>query len=73
MRIYWLNGSLTIQPEDEKETALMHEIISAMKYEPIELETIGSGQTESGSQLTFEALIPRDELGPSSFPRQQSH
>ena len=68
MRVYWLNGSLTIEQETEKETALIHELISAAKYEPPLYQTIGSGETVSGSELSLEAVIGGNQGSPSVRP-----
>jgi hypothetical protein len=39
MRIYWLNGSLTIQPENKRELGLLTELSENLKFEPPESDS----------------------------------
>lgn len=60
MRVYWLNGALTVHPENEKEMALINELISAVKYEPPYFETVGSGEMDL-TNLPFKAVSGRQQ------------
>lgn len=63
MRIYWLNGALTIEPEGEKERVLINSLMSTLKYEPPIKETVGCGQIELAN-LPLEVIAGSNEGSP---------
>lgn len=67
MRIYWLNGSLMIQPESGRESALLAELSTNVRFEPPDDETVSSGQMGL-TDLGLKVLIGANQPGPRGLP-----
>jgi hypothetical protein len=73
VRIYWLQGALTVEPENDSERAALRELVGNIKIGlPPEMTTTPGGSLESGSDL-FEFIgCHQVERGPlASQPSYQ--
>ena len=66
MRIYWLNGSLTIEPENKREFGLLTELSENLKFGPAELASTGR-ELLSGGQNLPGCLVGNHEVIPSAI------
>ena len=75
MRIFWHNGALMIEPEDEQEVQLLTALTDNLRSEkPPEMQscTSGSGQALGGDGF-LKHLISNHEVYPGNFPRNLHH
>ena len=74
MRIYWHQGGLRIDPENQSETALLEKMVNCVKFEPPaeSAYTIPAGSCSS-SDVGLESFVTGDQRSPSGFAGQHSH
>ncbi len=74
MRVYWHQGGLRIDPENQSETALLEKMVSCLKFEqpPESAYQIPAGSCSS-SDVGLEILIAGNQRSPSRFTREPCH
>jgi len=74
MRIFWHNGSLMIEPESKREGDLLAELAENLKLgRPSGMQNrIPCGDTPSGSEGLYGALITHHEAGPSGLTSERN-
>lgn len=72
MRVYWLNGSLTIQPENKKERGLLAELSKDVKFGPPDDHRFPGGHTESGAHCFDEGLVGDHQSAPMSLASERN-
>lgn len=70
MRVFWHEGGLHVHPESEHEGRMLVEFVDHLKFEkPPEMHNcIPGGETTSGSEGLFDALVGSHQSVPSSLP-----
>ena len=75
MRVFWHNGALQLLPETQREGQLLAELSENVKFEkPPEMQNrTPDGESESGSETLFEAIITNHQARPRSLAGQRNH
>jgi hypothetical protein len=74
MRVFWHNGGLMIEPENEREGELLIELAGNLSFgRPSGMQNrIPSGDTPSGSKGLFERIVTDHEARPSGLTSKRN-
>jgi hypothetical protein len=72
MRIFWHDGALMIEPENDRKVKLLAELAANVKFESPSgtQDRVPSGESLSGSDGLFEAVVAYHERCPGRLTRK---